>query len=88
MPADLHDRFRRALGRDDADKVLRDWYLEVDNEWSGPKSEVPVTGNDYQFWRARYSERWPSADDVQKPATRETRPAWAVAAAAAAKARH
>jgi hypothetical protein len=51
----------RALNRDDADTVLRDWYLEVDHEWAvGEHKDTPTGGDDYKFWRARFDERWPA----------------------------
>lgn len=62
VPADLHERFVRALNRDDADAVLRTWYTAVDDEWSvGAKKDANPGGNDYQFWRDRFSEKWPPA---------------------------
>jgi len=61
VPADLHSKFVRALNRDDADKVLRDWYLVVDNDWSvGAHKETPTGADDFAFWRARFDEQWPA----------------------------
>lgn len=77
VPADLHSRFVRARNHDHADRELRDWYLAVDVVWTdGAKKDEPVGGNDYAFWRARFSERWPSADDVAQLPRRDNRPAW------------
>lgn len=77
VPADLHESFVRALNRADADSVLRDWYLVVDNEWSvGAKKDTPVGGNDYRFWRARFNEKWPSADEAHTPKSRKPFGTW------------
>lgn len=68
VPGDLHGQFVRSRNSPDADKELRDWYLAVDLEWSvGSKKDTNTGGNDYRFWRARFDERWPSADAASKP---------------------
>lgn len=84
MPADLHGEFVRSLNRDDADRVLREWYLEVDNEWSvGARRSVNTGGNSYQFWRARFSERWPAEPVARKATGTDGRtPQWVIEARA------
>jgi uncharacterized protein YdaU (DUF1376 family) len=78
VPADLHSKFTRALNRDDADKVLRDWYTVVDHDWSvGSRKADNVGGDDYQFWRARFDEKWPAADVAKKSVADSRLPAWA-----------
>jgi uncharacterized protein YdaU (DUF1376 family) len=78
VPADLHTDFVRALNTDDADQVLRKWYTTVDDEWSvGAKKSWNTGGNNYIFWRARFSEQWPSDDAAPKRSTGSRLPKWA-----------
>lgn len=72
VPAVLHSRFVQALNRDDADSLLRDWYLSVDNDWSvGAHKDSPTGADDFAFWRARFDEKWPAQVPVKSRG-----PAW------------
>jgi uncharacterized protein YdaU (DUF1376 family) len=77
VPADLHSEFVRSLNTDDADKVLRAWYLVVDDEWSaGDKKHVNTGGNNFAFWRAWFSEQWPAPDAGLKRVAGSRLPEW------------
>ena len=68
LPAALFGEFVRRRNHDKADAEIRDWALEVEREWSSKPDEP---GDAYEFWKARYSERWPTAT------TDKRLPAWA-----------
>lgn len=57
----LFSEFVRRRNHADADQEVRDWALAVEREWgpTGPKSDVEP-GDAFDFWRARYAERWPA----------------------------
>lgn len=62
LHSSLFGEFVRRRGHIDADQEVRDWCMDVEREWSGtgPRAhEEP--GDSFDFWRARYDERWPSA---------------------------
>lgn len=62
LHASLFGEFVRRRNHDNADREIRDWAMDVEREWGGdgPKSKVE-TGDAFDFWRARYEERWPAA---------------------------
>lgn len=74
LPAALFGEFERRRNHDNANRELRDWAMEVEREWGpgGSKSGLEP-GDVYDFWKARYAERWPAATAI---ADRRT-PSWA-----------
>ena len=60
VPGALHGEFVRRRNHTDADKELRSWYLEVDKDWQSGAHALQEPGDSFQFWKARYEERWPS----------------------------
>ena len=69
LPASLFSEFVRRRNHADADREISDWALEIEREWSdGPRaSDEP--GDPFEFWKARYSEKWPSSKvDSRVPA--------------------
>jgi len=70
LPASLFGEFVRRRNHADADREIRDWALGVEGEWGpdGPRaSEEP--GDPFEFWKARYSDKWPSVKvDSRLPA--------------------
>jgi hypothetical protein len=64
LPSALFDEFTRRRNHLDADLELRDWAQEVEHEWASFEGEP---GDAYDFWRARYSERWPTAPEAAGP---------------------
>lgn len=60
LHASLFDEFKRRRNHDDADAELRAWALEIERQWGqGGPFERAETGDAFDFWRARYAERWP-----------------------------
>lgn len=62
MHAGLFDEFVRRRNHDGADREIRDWASAVDLEWQegGPYAHLEP-GDSFDFWKARYAERWPAA---------------------------
>jgi uncharacterized protein YdaU (DUF1376 family) len=62
LPAGKFSEFVRRRGGPDPDAVIRSWAMDVEREWGpgGAKSHLEP-GPIFQFWEARYSERWPAA---------------------------
>lgn len=60
LHASLFSEFVRRRNHADADREVRDWALAVDREWSdgGPHAQ-DEPGDPFEFWKARYAERWP-----------------------------
>jgi hypothetical protein len=81
LHSSLFGEFVRRRGHADADREVRDWALQVDREWSdgGAKAHLEP-GDSFDFWRARYAERWPVA--VQAQSTLRPSTAGTLAAAA------
>lgn len=61
LPAWLFTEFMGRRNHDNADQELRAWAMTVESEWGpgGPKARVE-TGDALEFWRTRYSEKWPT----------------------------
>lgn len=61
LHASLFGEFVRRRNHDNADMEIRDWALAVEREWGpdGPRAHVEP-GDPFDFWKARYSERWPA----------------------------
>jgi hypothetical protein len=72
LHASLFNEFVRRRNHDDADREIRDWALQVEREWSERPEE---TGDPFDFWRARYDEKWPAVSASANVADRK--PAWA-----------
>ena len=64
LHATLFDEFKRRRGHLDADREIRDWALEVERQWEQFDGEP---GNPFDFWRARYAERWPTSPQADAP---------------------
>lgn len=60
VPAALHTEFVRKLGTLDADETLRAWYRQVDDVWQPERHPEVITGSDFDFWRARWREKYPT----------------------------
>jgi hypothetical protein len=75
LHATLFGEFVRRRNHPNADRELRDWALQVDREWSdgGPRGHVEP-GEPFEFWRARYDERWPAV--VADTRKKKHVPAW------------
>jgi len=77
VPTSLHLEFIRLLNRPTAEQELLKWYGDINLDWSEGEHKGVSTGGDvFAFWRARFSERWPSPPT---PSTRK-RPQWAIEA--------
>lgn len=69
LPASLFGEFVRRRNHADADREVRDWALEVEHEWSDGPRAGDEPGDPFEFWKARYSEKWPSSKvDPRLPA--------------------
>lgn len=71
LPAPLFGEFVRRRNHDNADGEIRDWAMEVETAW-GDRPDEP--GDPYEFWKARYSEKWPTA----RATVGRNTPKWAV----------
>lgn len=58
--ASQHNDFVRRRNHDGADEELRTWYLAVNAEWMDGAHQADEPGDPFDFWRARYEERWPA----------------------------
>ena len=65
MPGTLFDEFVRRRNHDNAEIEIRDWALEVELTWADFDGEP---GNPFEFWRARYRERWPTSSRARTSA--------------------
>ena len=61
VPQRIHNDFLGYRGGNEAE--LRAWYEAVDREFAGE-----IDPEMFNFWRARYREKWPSASAVRGPA--------------------
>lgn len=67
LPAALFGEFVRRRNHLNADREIRDWALVVDNEWSeGGAHAADEPGDAFDFWKARYEERWPATPSKPK----------------------
>jgi hypothetical protein len=73
MPQPLFGEFVRRRNTLNADAEILDWAIAVDREWSdGGRFADTEPGDAYEFWKARYAEKWPA------PSKADARlPAWA-----------
>lgn len=60
LHASLYSEFVRRRNHPDAEREIDTWALEVEREWGpdGPRGQEE-TGDAFDFWRARYAEKWP-----------------------------
>lgn len=67
LHASLFSDFVRRRNTDNADQEIRDWAMNVEREWGpgGPKAHLE-TGDMYDFWKARYAEKWPAAAKAER----------------------
>lgn len=66
LPASLFSEFVRRRNHPDADKELREWAMTVEREWESPEKSRLEPGDAFEFWKARYAERWPATAIVGK----------------------
>lgn len=60
VPAFLHTEFVGRRNHLQADKELRDFYGEIEIDWSTGAHQHDEPGDPVVFWRAKYDERWPA----------------------------
>jgi len=62
LPSALYGEFVRRRNHAGAERELDEWALDVEREWgtAGPQGQAE-TGDAFDFWRARYAEKWPAA---------------------------
>lgn len=72
LHASLFSEFVRRRNHPAADQEIRDWAMVVEGEWAEKPEE---TGDPFDFWRARYAEKWPAATAPAKPKWGGWRPA-------------
>lgn len=76
VPQRTHADFIGYRGHADAERELLAWYAEVSEEWTtGAHRNTPCQANIFDFWRARYDEKWPSESGAKPKAANEW-PAW------------
>lgn len=70
LHASLYDEFVRRRNHPSAAKEIDDWCMEVEREWGddGPHAH-DEPGDAFDFWKARYAERWPAASVKAKVET-------------------
>ena len=75
MPKPLFDEFVRRRNTLNAASEIIDWAVLTDNDWAdGGKFADVEPGDAYEFWKARYAEKWPAP----QPSKADARlPAWA-----------
>lgn len=64
LHASLFGEFVRRRNHDGADAEIRDWCMVVEREWA-ERTDEP--GDAFDFWRARYAEKWPPVQSMKKP---------------------
>lgn len=73
LHASLFNDFVRRRNHGDADREIRKWAEGVVDEWTTGAFERVEPGDMFDFWKARYAERWPA----DKAAAPSRLPAWA-----------
>lgn len=71
-----HDAFVRRRNHLQADQELRDFYTAIDDAWSTPPLDTVEPGDPFDFWRARYDERWPAPMKAAARRPAEQQPQW------------
>lgn len=82
LHASLFGELVRRRNHAEADREIREWALAIDRDWQegGPHgSDEP--GDQFDFWKARYAERWPATANNTPPS--KAAPAWITRAKAA-----
>ena len=59
LHASLFGDFVRRRNHDGAETEIRDWANAVLDEWTGGPHRTTEPGDQFEFWKARYAERWP-----------------------------
>jgi uncharacterized protein YdaU (DUF1376 family) len=67
LPAVLFSEFVRRRNHASADREIRDWALAVELEWADGPRAGDEPGDPFDFWKARYAEKWPAAGSISKP---------------------
>lgn len=70
IPAQVHAKFKQALGGDGADVRLLAWYAEV---WSG-LGEDTVVGDAFRFWQPLFDAKFATAPAAAPPKGRPAPP--------------
>lgn len=74
LHASQFNDFVRRRNHDGADAEVNTWAFSVIQEWTDGAMKAVEPGDPFDFWRARYDEKWP-APRASTPDRR--RPAWA-----------
>lgn len=61
VPKALHAELRTSLGGPDPEKVLRDWYIELDEEAETNDSRVPIDKEIFKWLKGHYANKFPIA---------------------------
>lgn len=61
LHASLFNDFVRRRNHDNADEEIRQWADGVVDEWTTGTFATIEPGDPFDFWKARYAERWPAA---------------------------
>lgn len=62
LHATLFGEFVRRRNHADADREIRDFCMDVERQWGDGSPNANVEpGDPFEFWKARYAERWPAA---------------------------
>lgn len=72
LHASLFNDFVRRRNHDDADQEIREWAAGVVDEWTTGLFQTVEPGDSFDFWKARYAEKWPAAAPVSSSKV----PAW------------
>lgn len=68
----LFDSFVRRRNGDR--EAVREWAAGVLGEWTGGAHANDEPGDEFEFWRTRYAEKWPAADAAAPKHARPTPP--------------
>lgn len=61
LHASQFGEFVRRRNHDGADAEVRTWAFDVITAWTDGEFGATEPGDPFDFWRARYAERWPAA---------------------------
>lgn len=76
LHASQFGEFVRRRNHDAADAEVRGWASDVIDDWtSGPHGHTEP-GDQFDFWRLRYAERWPAVDASARSPRLGPRRAW------------
>ena len=72
LHAEQFGEFVRRRNTDNADQEIRAWAARIIDDWTTGANAHVEPGDQFDFWRARYEDQWPSPQGTRK----SKRPAW------------